>query len=83
MLATARLVPITVLITTPNREYNVLYEDMTGMRHPDHRFEWVRAEFADWADRVAAAYGYRVTHRGIGDADDTLGAPTQMAVFEQ
>ena len=73
--------PGAALVTTPNQEYNALYEDMTGMRHPDHRFEWTRAEFTAWSERVAAAYGYRVELRGIGDVDDTLGSPTQLAVF--
>jgi 3' terminal RNA ribose 2'-O-methyltransferase Hen1 len=73
--------PAAVLVSTPNAEYNVLYPELTGMRHPDHRFEWTRAEFGDWAARVGAGYGYRVEFRGIGEPDDTWGAPTQLAVF--
>ncbi|MEI2730816.1 MAG: methyltransferase [Dermatophilaceae bacterium] len=73
--------PGTVIVTTPNSEYNVRYEGLTGMRHPDHRFEWDRDAFAAWADRVAAAYGYAVALRGVGDPDPDLGSPTQMAVF--
>ncbi|MBM0126354.1 3' terminal RNA ribose 2'-O-methyltransferase Hen1 [Pimelobacter simplex] len=73
--------PGAVVVTTPNGEYNVRYEGLVGMRHPDHRFEWTRAEFAAWSDRVAAAYGYTVERRGIGELDDTLGTPTQLAVF--
>ena len=73
--------PGAVIVTTPNSEYNVLYEGLVGMRHPDHRFEWTRAEFADWSDRVATTYGYTVELRGIGELDDTLGTPTQMAIF--
>ena len=73
--------PRTVLVTTPNAEYNVRYEGLVGMRHPDHRFEWTRAEFQRWADHVADSYGYTVEIRGIGDVDDTLGHPTQMAIF--
>lgn len=73
--------PGAVIVTTPNGEYNVLYEGLVGMRHPDHRFEWTRGEFADWCDRVASTYGYTVDRRGIGDLDETLGAPTQMAIF--
>jgi 3' terminal RNA ribose 2'-O-methyltransferase Hen1 len=73
--------PGAVLVTTPNCEYNALYEGLVGMRHPDHRFEWNRQEFADWTDRVATIYGYAVERRGIGDVDDTLGTPTQMAIF--
>jgi 3' terminal RNA ribose 2'-O-methyltransferase Hen1 len=73
--------PGAVVVTTPNSEYNVLYEGLTGMRHRDHRFEWTRAEFTAWAERVGSAYGYHVGLRGIGDLDEELGAPTQMAVF--
>ncbi|WP_205877638.1 3' terminal RNA ribose 2'-O-methyltransferase Hen1 [Mycobacterium camsae] len=73
--------PTAVIVTTPNCEYNVLYQGLVGMRHPDHRFEWSRAEFAEWSDRVAATYGYGVVRRGVGDRDDTLGNPTQMAIF--
>ncbi|MEU7903699.1 3' terminal RNA ribose 2'-O-methyltransferase Hen1 [Actinoplanes sp. NPDC049118] len=73
--------PATVIVTTPNVEYNVLYEGLTGMRHSDHRFEWTRAEFQDWAERTAAGHGYEVAFRGVGDADAAKGAPTQMAIF--
>ncbi|AGZ38411.1 3' terminal RNA ribose 2'-O-methyltransferase Hen1 [Actinoplanes friuliensis] len=73
--------PATVVVTTPNAEYNVLYEGLTGMRHSDHRFEWTRAEFQDWAARTATAHGYAVSFRGVGDLDETHGTPTQMAIF--
>ncbi|AGL13626.1 3' terminal RNA ribose 2'-O-methyltransferase Hen1 [Actinoplanes sp. N902-109] len=73
--------PATVIVTTPNAEYNVLYEGLTGMRHSDHRFEWTRAEFAGWADRTAAAYGYTVSFRNVGDPDENHGSPTQMAIL--
>jgi hypothetical protein len=70
-------------VTTPNREYNALYEVLTELRHPDHRFEWDRAQFAAWSDRVASAHGYAVVRRGVGDLDEVLGTPTQMAVFSR
>ncbi|GLW07728.1 3' terminal RNA ribose 2'-O-methyltransferase Hen1 [Microtetraspora sp. NBRC 13810] len=70
-----------VIVTTPNVEYNVRYETLTGLRHPDHRFEWTRAEFAAWADAVCDRYGYTVGHRPVGDDDPELGPPTQMGVF--
>ena len=77
--------PGAVVMTTPNREYNVKFEGMTegAMRHRDHRFEWTRAEFAAWAERVAADHGYRVDFHPIGELDPDLGPPTQMAVFER
>jgi 3' terminal RNA ribose 2'-O-methyltransferase Hen1 len=75
--------PATVVVTTPNVEYNVRYEGLRagGKRHADHRFEWTRAEFAEWAEQASVTYGYSVTIRPVGDVDDEVGAPTQMAVF--
>lgn len=73
--------PGAVVVTTPNAEYNPLYEGLVGLRHPDHRFEWTRAEFAQWCERVAATYGYDVERRGVGETDESLGSPTQLAVF--
>jgi 3' terminal RNA ribose 2'-O-methyltransferase Hen1 len=75
--------PGAVLVTTPNVEYNVRYEPMTGLRHPDHRFEWTRAEFAGWCRDVASAWGYDVELRGVGDEDPELGSPTQLGVFRR
>ncbi len=77
--------PGAVVMTTPNREYNVKFEGMPegALRHRDHRFEWTRAEFAAWAERVAADHGYRVDFHPIGELDPELGPPTQMAVFER
>ncbi len=75
--------PGTVIVTTPNAEYNVRYPSLPAgrFRHADHRFEWSRTEFADWAGDVATRYGYRMDMLPIGDEDTALGAPTQMAVF--
>ena len=74
--------PDAVIVTTPNREYNPLFGLAAGeMRHRDHRFEWTRPEFRQWAERTAAAYGYRPEFTPIGDQDSELGPPTQMAVF--
>jgi hypothetical protein len=70
-------------VTTPNVEYNVLYEGLSGARHSDHRFEWTRAELAAWAERVAATYGYSATLDGIGDVDPALGQPTQLVVLRR
>ena len=75
--------PHTVIITTPNREYNANYENMkeNALRHGDHRFEWTRAEFGAWCDDICARFGYSCEIRGIGDNDESLGTPTQMGVF--
>ncbi len=80
-----RIRPAILLVTTPNREYNVLYPGLEGggLRHRDHRFEWTRAEFRRWAERAAERRGYTVTIGGVGEADDTRGQPTQTGVFER
>lgn len=75
--------PGAVVLTTPNSEYNDLYEGLVGLRHPDHRFEWTRAEFAAWSDRVGTEHGYTVEIRGIGAVDPDRGAPTQLGVFRR
>ncbi|MCK8676069.1 3' terminal RNA ribose 2'-O-methyltransferase Hen1 [Streptomyces lichenis] len=75
--------PGTVIVTTPNVEYNVRWETLPAghVRHSDHRFEWNRAEFREWAERVAARHGYRVGFRPVGPDDPEVGPPTQLAVF--
>jgi len=75
--------PPTVIVTTPNSEHNVLFDSLPAgeLRHRDHRFEWTRAEFTDWAQRVAATHGYNVSFTPIGTDDPLVGPPTQMAVF--
>jgi 3' terminal RNA ribose 2'-O-methyltransferase Hen1 len=75
--------PATVVVTTPNVEYNVRFPTLPAgqLRHRDHRFEWARAEFEAWAGATADRYGYRVAHAGIGPDDPEVGPPTQMAVF--
>ena len=77
--------PATVVVTTPNAEYNVRYPQLPAgtFRHRDHRFEWSRQQFRQWADTVVDAHGYTVVHSGIGEHDDDLGAPTQLAVFSR
>jgi 3' terminal RNA ribose 2'-O-methyltransferase Hen1 len=75
--------PRVVVVTTPNVEYNVRFENLPAgsLRHRDHRFEWTRDEFGAWAAGVAERRGYRVELAAIGPVDAEVGAPTQMAVF--
>ena len=75
--------PGAVLVTTPNAEYNVLFEGLLDgeFRHRDHRFEWTRDQFQTWARRVAARRGYDVGFESIGPDDSARGAPTQLGVF--
>ncbi|MFL4947559.1 3' terminal RNA ribose 2'-O-methyltransferase Hen1 [Streptomyces sp. MMS24-I31] len=75
--------PRTVLVTTPNAEYNVRWETLPAghTRHGDHRFEWTREQFRAWAGTVAERHGYQVEFRPIGPDDPEVGPPTQMAVL--
>jgi 3' terminal RNA ribose 2'-O-methyltransferase Hen1 len=75
--------PKTVVLTTPNREYNVTWDNVgpERLRHPDHRFEWTRAEFQSWAEGIGERFGYEVRFLPVGPVDETLGSPTQMGIF--
>jgi 3' terminal RNA ribose 2'-O-methyltransferase Hen1 len=77
--------PTTVIVTTPNVEYNVHFPGLPAgrFRHRDHRFEWTRTEFEDWSAEVAARHGYAVRFLPVGPNDPTTGAPTQMGVFRR
>jgi 3' terminal RNA ribose 2'-O-methyltransferase Hen1 len=77
--------PRTVVLTTPNREYNVKWEtlEVGRFRHPDHRFEWTRQEFRDWATGIAERFGYAVRFLPVGPEDEQVGPPTQMGIFER
>jgi 2-polyprenyl-3-methyl-5-hydroxy-6-metoxy-1,4-benzoquinol methylase len=76
----ARLRPSTVVLTTPNREYNALLKAV-DLRHPEHRFEWTRAQFRAWSAQIAAAHGYAVRLRPLGRTVPGYGPVTQLAVF--
>lgn len=77
--------PGTVVLTTPNREYNSTWPSLPAgqFRHSDHRFEWTRAEFEAWACGIAKKFGYEVRFLPVGPEDVKLGPPTQMGVFER
>lgn len=75
------LKPRNIIMTTPNAEYNQLFEH-PGLRHPDHRFEWTRSEFESWATDLAHQCGYRVSFRAVGEVHPIHGSPTQLAWFE-
>ncbi len=76
--------PETVVVTTPNAEFNPLLGVPTHrFRHPDHRFEWGRARFRRWASGVAARNGYRVECQDIAGRHSVLGGASQMAVFRE
>jgi len=77
--------PRTVMVTTPNVEYNVKFETLAAgsMRHKDHRFEWTRPEFQTWATSICVRFGYAARFLPVGPEDPVVGSPTQMAIFSR
>lgn len=77
--------PKTIILTTPNREYNAMWDNLPegAMRHSDHRFEWTRNEFREWADTLAEQYNYSIAYYTIGPQSLSFGSPTQMGVFKR
>ncbi len=77
--------PATVVVTTPNAEYNPLFPTLPAgqFRHRDHRFEWTRAEFERWGAAIAERFGYSVHFQPLGPEDASLGAPTQLGIFKR
>lgn len=75
--------PQTVMITTPNQEYNPTWSQLPAgkFRHHDHRFEWTRAEFQAWAEEICQRFGYQAQFLPIGPNDPLVGSPTQMGIF--
>ncbi len=75
--------PAAVVVTTPNAEYNPLFATMEPgtKRHPDHRFEWTRAQFRTWAENTAHNHGYQVRFLPVGPEHPDAGPPTQLALF--
>ena len=77
--------PRTVVLTTPNREYNVMWPNLAAgaFRHEDHRFEWSREQFQRWATGLAERHGYSVQFQPVGPEHPEYGSPTQMGVFRK
>lgn len=78
--------PKIAIFTTPNGDFNVLFDFKPGdFRHDDHKFEWTRAEFEDWSNNICTRFpDYCVQFHGIGDppeGHEQLGSCSQMALF--
>ncbi|MCP4214840.1 MAG: 3' terminal RNA ribose 2'-O-methyltransferase Hen1 [bacterium] len=75
----------TIIITTPNKEYNAIWEHIgtEKFRHSDHRFEWTRDEFKAWVLKISETYAYTFKIYPIGNEEEKIGTPTQMAVFKR
>ncbi|XP_061635838.1 small RNA 2'-O-methyltransferase isoform X1 [Phyllopteryx taeniolatus] len=81
------MAPQTVIISTPNSEFNPLFPGLSGFRHSDHKFEWTRVEFQSWALNVCSEFGYKAEFTGVGRAppgqEQRIGFCTQIGVFHR
>ncbi|XP_012282411.1 uncharacterized protein LOC105700806 [Orussus abietinus] len=79
--------PQVAIITTPNADFNVLFKNLSGFRHPDHKFEWTRQQFQEWSWNIISRYPeYEVSFHGIGcgpSGTEPFGCCSQMAVFHR
>ncbi|XP_019763943.2 uncharacterized protein LOC109540160 isoform X1 [Dendroctonus ponderosae] len=78
--------PKLAIFTTPNADFNVVFGRMRGaMRHPDHKFEWTRQQFEDWAHNITERFvDYTVEFSGLGIGPehlDQIGCCSQVATF--
>ncbi|XP_055939270.1 small RNA 2'-O-methyltransferase-like [Argiope bruennichi] len=77
--------PKIAIFTTPNCEFNVLFPNLEGFRHWDHKFEWDRKQFEEWCNSILDNFpDYTVKIQGVGDPppeSSHLGPLSQLAVF--
>ncbi|GMT19382.1 hypothetical protein PFISCL1PPCAC_10679, partial [Pristionchus fissidentatus] len=76
--------PKAYIISTPNHEYNVVFNRNCGFRHDDHHFEFTREEFKNWlSDNVQAPYTYEIHFVGELMDYEHLSGATQFAVIRR
>ncbi|XP_064188156.1 small RNA 2'-O-methyltransferase isoform X1 [Anguilla rostrata] len=78
--------PAAVIVSTPNADFNPLLPGCSGFRHIDHKFEWTKTDFQNWALEVCRLYGYVVEFTGVGKApsnDESIGFCSQIGVFRK
>lgn len=79
--------PKLAIFTTPNKDANILFPNLDGFRHWDHKFEWTRTEFEMWAKDICERYprySVQFYQIGKGPADKehlSFGGVSQCAVF--
>ncbi|CAI0545522.1 unnamed protein product, partial [Linum tenue] len=91
--------PKILIVSTPNYEYNVILQKSAGsqeedsdekvhsqtckFRNFDHKFEWTRQQFSEWACQLAEKHNYNVVFGGVGGTDGVEpGFASQIAVFK-
>lgn len=69
-----------ILITTPNKNFNVHFHLGDEMRHDDHKFEFTPSEFRDFILAIFPAHGWRASFSMIGDrvGDDGISQGVEL-----
>ncbi|PKA53570.1 Small RNA 2'-O-methyltransferase [Apostasia shenzhenica] len=90
--------PKVLIVSTPNYEYNPILQRSSfpsqdnsedkatpsKFRNHDHKFEWTRQQFQQWANSLAAKHHYIVEFSGVGGSGDSEpGFASQIAVFRR
>lgn len=89
--------PKILIVSTPNYEYNKILQgcqeddpdeknqaQTCKFRNHDHKFEWTRAQFEQWASELASKHNYSVEFSGVGGAADVEpGFASQIAIFRR
>ncbi|KAJ0239383.1 Double-stranded RNA-binding domain [Hirschfeldia incana] len=90
--------PKLLIVSTPNYEYNrILHKSSmfhskdrsmsqrSKFRNHDHKFEWTRAQFNNWASKLAKRHNYSVEFSGVGGGSGNVepGFASQIAVFKR
>ncbi|XP_020111379.1 small RNA 2'-O-methyltransferase-like [Ananas comosus] len=98
-IALSSFCPRILIVSTPNYEYNPILqrssvpnkeddlEDKSGpckFRNNDHKFEWTRAQFEHWANKLVLRHDYSVEFSGVGGLGNVEpGFASQIAVFRR
>ncbi len=75
--------PKYLILSTPNVEYNEVYNMDRTLRHTDHRFEMTREEFRQFISVHSREQGYLCEFTGVGDEHPNYGQPTQMTILRR
>lgn len=71
-----------IIITTPNKDFNQFYFDITQSRHEDHKFEMTQDEFELFLKELTKNTKYKAHYFKVGDIVDDI-ATTHGAKIEK
>jgi hypothetical protein len=90
--------PKLLIVSTPNYEFNTILQRSTPetqeennsepqlpkFRNHDHKFEWTREQFNQWASKLGKRHNYSVEFSGVGGSGEVEpGFASQIAIFRR